>query len=203
MMGKREIGMADEAASADPRVVRTRLLLHRALEGLLASKDFAKISVGDVAEAATLNRATFYDHYPDKFALLECLVGERFNTLMTERGIVFASDCSAALRAMVLAVCDYLAATPRMGCERQAQLEPHLESAVIAVVRNMLLDGLRSHPTASSLPVEMIATAAAWAMYGGANQWLRTPDRCPSEAIADTIVALVAPILGAAAPVRA
>lgn len=193
----------DDAALADPRVRRTRLLLHRALEGLLETKDFAKISVGDVAEAATLNRATFYDHYPDKFALLECLVGERFNTLMTDRGVVFGSDCGSALRTMVLAVCDYLAATPRLGCERQAQLEPHLESAMIAVVRKMFVEGLRAHPTASSLPFEMIATAAAWAMYGGAQQWLRTPNRCASEDIADTIVALVTPILLAAAPVTA
>jgi len=195
--------MTDAAASADPRVRRTRLLLQNALERLLETKDFARISVGDVAEAATLNRATFYDHYADKFALLECLVGERFKTLMHERGLAFDGGCTSALRAMVLAVCDYLGATPRLGCERQAQLEPHLESAVIAVLRNFFIDGIRSHPAASSLPPEMVATAAAWAMYGGAQQWLRMPNRPPSESIADTIVALVRPILVAEAPVNA
>ena len=50
---------------------RTRQLLQGALLQLLGSKSFDDISVQDIAEAATVNRATFYDHYTDKFALLE------------------------------------------------------------------------------------------------------------------------------------
>ncbi|MGD1097474.1 MAG: helix-turn-helix domain-containing protein, partial [Bryobacteraceae bacterium] len=55
----------------DPRIRRTRQLFHQALEKLLEKKEFDEISVQDIADAATVNRATFYDHYPDKFALLE------------------------------------------------------------------------------------------------------------------------------------
>ena len=53
----------------DPRIRRTRQLLQQALAKLLETKEFEKISVQDITEAATLNRATFYDHYGDKFAL--------------------------------------------------------------------------------------------------------------------------------------
>ena len=35
------------------------------------TKPFDEISVQDIAEAATVNRATFYDHYTDKYSLLE------------------------------------------------------------------------------------------------------------------------------------
>lgn len=187
--------MDHAAATADPRVRRTRLLLHEALERLLAAKEFAKISVQDVAEAATLNRATFYDHYPDKFALLECLVGERFNGLLRERQVVVDGGCGGALRAIVLAVCDYLVAAPRPECG-QTQFEPHLERAVIAVVRDLLLEGLRNHPAGPPVPIEMVATSAAWAIYGAAKQWFFTADRPPSEEVADTIVRLVRPLLG-------
>ncbi len=48
----------------DPRVRRTRHLLHQALGNLLETKEFEKISVQDIAEAATVNRATFYDLSP-------------------------------------------------------------------------------------------------------------------------------------------
>src|SRR5580698_9098786 len=91
----------------DPRIRRTRLLLQQALEKLLETKEFEKISVQDITDAATVNRATFYDHYPDKFALLECMAGSRFNELLSARGVKFDGTCSSALRAIVLGVCDY------------------------------------------------------------------------------------------------
>jgi AcrR family transcriptional regulator len=179
----------------DPRIRRTRMLLQQALGKLLETKEFEKISVQDIAEAATLNRATFYDHYPDKFALLECMVAGRFHELLAARGVVFNAGCSSALRGIILGVCDYLAATPRLECERQRQMEPHLESSVIAVVRRLLLDGLKEHGAASAIPAEMTATTASWAIYGAAKEWAHTPNRCPSEEIVEMVMLLVAPIL--------
>lgn len=71
----------------DPRIRRTRKLLQQALGKLLETKDFDTISVQDITDAATLNRATFYDHYADKSALLECMVGSRFLELLAEREV--------------------------------------------------------------------------------------------------------------------
>jgi AcrR family transcriptional regulator len=178
----------------DPRIRRTRLLLQQALGKLLETKEFENISVQDITEAATLNRATFYDHYPDKFALLECMVATRFDELLAERGVSFDGTCPTALKAMVLGVCDYLASMPRVDCERQRQLEPHMESAVIAVVRRMILDGLKRHPVENGASPEIIAATVSWAIYGAAKEWVRTPQRCCSERIVDTIQALVSPI---------
>jgi hypothetical protein len=75
-----------------------------------------------------------YDHYPDKFALLECMVASRFHELLAVRGVKFDDSCSSALKGIVLCVCDYLAGTPGMDCERQRQMEPHMESAVIRIM---------------------------------------------------------------------
>ena len=181
--------------SMDPRVRRTRQLLQQALSKLLETKEFSKISVQDVAELATLNRATFYDHYPDKFALLECMVASRFYELMTVRGVVFDGSCSSALKAVVLGVCDFLAATPRLECERQGQMEPHLESAVIAVTRGIILEGLKKHSSESALSPEMTATIASWAIYGAATEWVRTPNRCSSEEMAAMAMTLISRLL--------
>jgi hypothetical protein len=49
-----------------PRIVCSRQILMDALGRLLIKKDFEDISVQNVANEATLNRATFYLHYPDK-----------------------------------------------------------------------------------------------------------------------------------------
>jgi AcrR family transcriptional regulator len=179
----------------DPRIRRTRQLLHNALEKLLKEKEFEKISVQDIADTATVNRVTFYDHYSDKFALLECVVGSRFNELLSKRDVKFDGTCAAALTGIVLAVCDYLAGTAGMETDRQRLMEPHLESAVIAVVRRLVLEGLKQNPSDRPLSPEIVATAWSWAIYGAAQEWVRTPDRPPSEEIVEPLVTLVAPLL--------
>jgi AcrR family transcriptional regulator len=184
--------------SVDPRILRTRKLLQQALVKLMKEKQFDTISVQDIAESATINRATFYDHYPDKFALLECTVGSRFNELLAERGVTFNSSCTSALKAMVLGVCDFIASSQLLCSERPGQMEPHMESAVIAVVRRMLLEGLEKHPSSAPVSPQMIATTASWAMYGAAKQWAQTPNRPPSHEIVDTVVTLISPLLALA-----
>ena len=52
----------------DPRVKRTRGLLLKSFGDLLAEKSFDAITVQDIAERSTINRATFYAHYVDKYA---------------------------------------------------------------------------------------------------------------------------------------
>ena len=71
----------------DPRIRRTRQLLQGALQGLMQAKNFDEISVQDITDAATVNRATFYDHYTDKFALLEAMAAGGFHMLLHERNI--------------------------------------------------------------------------------------------------------------------
>jgi AcrR family transcriptional regulator len=179
-------------AAIDPRIRRTRHLLQQALEKLLETREFEDISVQDITEAATLNRATFYDHYPDKFALLECVVARQFFGLLGRREVKFDGTCLSALQGIVLGVCDYVADVP--GTERQRQLEPHLESAVVGVVRHMILEGLKQNPPERKACLEMIAATASWAIYGAAKEWARMPKRVPSEEIVDTIMTLVLPI---------
>ena len=177
----------------DPRVRRTRQMLQTALDQLLSEKDFDKISVQDIADKATLHRATFYDHYPDKFALLECVVGGRFRGLLAKRNVSF-TGCDGALRAIALGVCDFITSIPGADCGSQKQLEGHMESAVIAVVRRMLLEGMANHQPMSMQP-ELIASTASWAIYGAAKEWMHTPKRPPAEEIVTRIEKLVSPIL--------
>src|SRR6202142_2451845 len=97
-----------ECEQLDPRIRRTRQLLLDALRRLLAEKEFDKISIQDITEAATLNRATFYAHYPDKFALLEQLIRVSFLQLLSQRNVQFDGTCPSAFQVILLAVCDYL-----------------------------------------------------------------------------------------------
>jgi len=77
--------MSQSCEHLDPRVRRTRQLLLQAFFELLSTKDFAAISVQDIAEKATVNRATFYDHFPDKLALLDYTIEDQFQQLLRGR----------------------------------------------------------------------------------------------------------------------
>jgi AcrR family transcriptional regulator len=186
----------------DPRIRRTRELLQQALANLLETRDFDRISVQDITDAATVNRATFYAHYPDKFALLECMVGGRFQALLAARNVVFDGTCFGALHGIVLAVCDYLAQTLSQPSTTSTarQLEPHLESAIVAVVRRMLLEGTSRHPSASGLPPALLAAATSGAIYGAAREWVTTPNHPPSEEFAPSVVSLIEPLLHPSTP---
>ncbi len=60
----------------DRRVLRTRQLLRNALLTLIQERDFDSLTVQDITERATLNRATFYLHYADKHDLLLQVIRE-------------------------------------------------------------------------------------------------------------------------------
>ncbi len=62
--------MSNKEEKLDPRVVRTRKLLRQAVVDLVPEKGFSAITVQDITDRATLNRATFYLHYQDKNDLL-------------------------------------------------------------------------------------------------------------------------------------
>jgi AcrR family transcriptional regulator len=100
-----------DCKAQDPRIRRTRQLLHGALQTLMQSRSFNEIAVQDITEAATVNRATFYDHYTDKYALLEALVAGGFHSLLHERNVCYDGTCPSAATALILATCDYLTET--------------------------------------------------------------------------------------------
>ena len=125
------------AEAIDPRILRSRQMLMEALARLLDHKEFADISVQEIADEATLNRATFYLHYADKNALLQAMTAARFRDLIARRGLSF-TNCDGALRAIALGVCDYLAETT--GCPSQLTKMP-LEGSIIPVVEGMFLEG--------------------------------------------------------------
>ena len=184
-----------DCSRLDPRIRRTRQLLQDALKRLLEEKEFDKISVQDITEAATLNRATFYAHYTDKFALLGELIRVSFLQLLEQRNARFDGTCSSAFQVILLAVCDYLVEVQKSLSSKQHQFEPFVEATVIDQIRLVLMDGYQKHPTDRRIPPEMIAATASWAIYGAVKQWVNTANREPAEEFVRVAVELVQPIL--------
>jgi AcrR family transcriptional regulator len=171
----------------DPRIRRTRQMFFQAFQDLLTEKTFDLISVQDIAERSTLNRATFYDHFTDKFALLEAMMGEGVSALITARMAGSEGICDAGLRQLILAACDFLAKVSS-GCQKhQRQFEPIVESQVKATIREFLLEGLRNREGNNP---ELKATMISWAITGAALQWSHEK-RTTADQLADAILPTV------------
>jgi len=181
------LSMILDPAKIDPRIRRTRQMLFQAFQDLLAEKAFDLISVQDITERSTLNRATFYDHFTDKFALLEAMIGERFSTLIAARMAGSEGTCEASLRQLILAACDFLAEVSS-GCQKhQRQFEPLVESRVKAILCEFLVEGLKSHQAKNP---ELKATMVSWAIAGAALQWSREK-KTSADQLADAVLPTV------------
>lgn len=73
----------NKLAVEDPRAIRTRKLLIDAFQQLIRMKNFEQITVKDITELATVNRATFYAHFVDKFEMLDEVLGQQLKEIMT------------------------------------------------------------------------------------------------------------------------
>jgi AcrR family transcriptional regulator len=181
----------------DPRMKRTRQLLQASLRKLLQEKSLDEIGVQDITGAATVNRATFYDHYTDKFALFNATIASDFHKLLQERNVNFDGTCSSALGAIILAVCDFLSLHGNhTDCTRQSSLEPLMDNAIAHSIRRVILHGLSSRAD-SAVPREILASTFSWAIYAAAKEWHASAKRQPGENDISFLVQLVLPLVRA------
>ena|ERR1700745_538229 len=183
----------------DPRQKRTRKLLQDALRKLLQEKPFEEILVQDITDTATVNRATFYDHYTDKFALLEAMVTGDFHEFLKERNICFDETCPTAIESIVLAVCDYLKEIHRnrKQCASQASFGPLLDSAVTRAIRIVVLEGLAKRATRNGVPHNVLAATVSSAVYGATREWFYSRKRLGNEEFVSFIAGVVGSMLKA------
>jgi AcrR family transcriptional regulator len=183
----------------DPRQKRTRKLLQDALRKLLQEKAFEDILVQDIAEVATVNRATFYDHYTDKFTLFEAMVVGDFHELLKERNINFDGTCPSAIEAIVLAVCDYLKEIHRnrKQCASKGSFGPLLDSAITRAIRIVVLEGLAKRPTRTRVSRDVLASTISWAIYGATHEWFYSKRRQRIDGVVSLVASVVGPMFEA------
>ena len=191
-------------AVRDPRIKRTRHLLQDGLRKVLRQKPLEEILVQDITEAATVNRATFYDHYSDKFDLFNSLIAADFQKLLDERNVCFDQNCSSGLAAIVLAVGDYLEHLhqDQAACTRQASSGPLTDAAITLAIRRIVLDGLQKKARRSPMPNEVLASLVSSAIYGAVKEWMARTKWQADEAALSSLVQVILPVLEQNAPVR-
>ena len=161
----------------DPRVKRTRQLLLQAFTALLEEKhNIHSISVQDITERAMVNRATFYAHFADKYALLESWMRVKFQRTL-ESQLPTSSPLEVdSLRSLILVVFDFFANFRRYQKPVDKQFEPLFQVALQEELYAVLLNWLNQAPLSVSVLPETRETTAmviSWAIFGSAVQWSR------------------------------
>jgi AcrR family transcriptional regulator len=184
--------MGPSTKKVDPRVKRTRHLLQQAFWELMHEKGFSAISIQDIAERATLNRATFYIHFDDKYQLLDSIVQEQFHQMVTKDLPLAPKWEESTLRILIRAVLEFFRAFHT--CPTSASLNPLVKQAVQRELSQLFVTWLNQAPTsepARSVSKELLAVTTSWAIFGAADQWSRETQAMSAEHMTDALLAVV------------
>jgi len=179
-----------ETEQLDPRVRRTRQSLEQAFTEVLKEKGFHAATVHDITQRAGVNRATFYAHFPDKYALLDHTIRQGFLQEINKRMLNACHYTPENLRNLIVAVCEFIRSSTVRCKTPQPQFESLVETQVKDVVQRLLMKWLEQVKT--GVPPQTAATAGSWAIYGLASQWSHTKRTKSAEQFATDVLPVVA-----------
>ena len=182
-----------EVKQVDPRIKRSRQWLLQALMELMREKSFEAITVHDLAERAGVNRVTFYNHFNDKYALLEYSLRTLFQQKLraeVPEGAAFSPENLATMIQLVAEnLCEVQGHCPPPRGQMDTLLEKQVKAELYEVILGWLNRTARS-ASGQTMP-EQAAMMATWAIYGAAVQWSNKERREPAREFAEQILPLI------------
>ncbi|MBA2681742.1 MAG: TetR/AcrR family transcriptional regulator [Ktedonobacteraceae bacterium] len=185
--------MATTPKNRDRRVQRTQHLLKQAFVEVLTEKGFPAISIQDVTDRANVNRATFYAHFPDKYALLEALISEKIQQTLSETLPPVSQWDRNTLHLFIRIVLECYDGRDR-SLHRPEEIMPQLEPATFeraaheGVVKFLLAWLNQQGNICPQVPLETIAHMMSWAILGAATQRWQMSTTISSEEMANAVV---------------
>jgi AcrR family transcriptional regulator len=184
--------MSNNPKKLDPRVVRTRYLLREALMTLIPEMGYDTITVQDITDRATLNRATFYLHYRDKQDLLtqiiESVLGELADLLTRSQTI------SENIHQTFVRIFEHVASHApfyRVILE-ESSVAPYLlqmQTHIQAIGMQALLTGNRDAKDMIT-PPDLFIAFIGWAYLGVVRWWVLNGMPCSADYLAAQFVRL-------------
>ena len=168
----------------DPRAKRTRQLLAQAFQDLMTVQEFGAITIQDIAKKATVNRATFYAHFEDKFELLDWIIREQFRSRVLI-GLDHFEATRESVRHLISIIGEFLAEFTGQCPKRNREFHPLVEAIIQDELYAYVLQGL---PTKRQ---ETNATMLSWSIFGAAREWSRGARTKPVEKTAERAVELL------------
>ncbi|MBW4083017.1 TetR/AcrR family transcriptional regulator [Paenibacillus sp. S150] len=175
----------------DPRVIRTRQLILDAFVRQLNIMDFNSITVGDITKAATINRTTFYAHFPDKYALFEAFLLDAFTKMVLQKIDMEAPLAEKTLQELIVALCNYHKTSQycfkkydSVALLLEENMKLHLEKLILQLIS-------AAASAADSKSLATAATLLSWSLYGVTYRWNLEGRTEPPSELAERIMPLI------------
>jgi len=175
----------------DPRVMRTRQLIREAFRELLRSRDFDAISVTDITRKATINRATFYAHYEDKYALLEEFTEQAFRGMVPEQVMNARELTMEICDQLILLTYRYILDFYRICRMDSKSIAPLVDEKVKKMLQQIIESILSNGHATDRRQIKVISAMTGSAIYGAAHWWLTVGENNRT----DLLVSLVRPYI--------
>lgn len=181
---------------ADLRIRRTHKFLHDAMIALIAEKGFDAITVGDIAERAMINRATFYRHYQDKYDLV-AQIYEETATRLVENMTPIAKDADKRATKnppeiwiqFFAHVAEYAPLYRGMLGKNgspwfAARMRDHTIKIMLEQESGWQRQGIPRQPVDPAMPQELAAMQLAHVLNGTIVWWLESENRATPRQVA-------------------
>lgn len=182
--------MATTSRRVNRHMQRTRQSLQQAFIEVAHEKGIGATTVRDITERADVNRGTFYLHFVDKYALLEVIIHEHFQQLLTSTLSPASSWDRRSLHLFIRAVLE--------DCERKYRhllrshdVAPWIERATCDELTRLLLMWLKQDQGGGAqerVPVETIARLMSWTIFGAVVQRSQEASTVSSDQMAHDIL---------------
>jgi AcrR family transcriptional regulator len=180
----------DYSTSTDPRVKRTRQWITESFMALMQKKTFQAITVQDIAQQAGINRATFYAHFNDKYALLDHLIRELFLQMLyahIDKHAVYSLD---NLQQLIIVTCEFLAKFGGNCHPSDKQQEPMIEVSVQTQIYEIVFNWLATTEK-DAASRQMQAQIISWTIFGLGLDWRHSSPRQPLDKVSKQVIMLL------------
>ncbi|WOO36638.1 TetR/AcrR family transcriptional regulator [Anaerocolumna sp. AGMB13020] len=168
----------------DPRIIRTRKLIMDAFIHVLKKKEFKDITINDITAEATVNRATFYYHFIDKYDLLDKVMKEEFMTNVFSEIAEYKELNPTSIINIFLSITNFqstLSKQCRSGFETfKTTIEEFIQKELENIFYQMLL---KQNSTVSDESIRIAAVMLSWGIFGASVDWQHNNSVPPEEYI--------------------
>ncbi|MFX3673468.1 MAG: TetR/AcrR family transcriptional regulator [Paenisporosarcina sp.] len=167
----------------DPRIIRTRKLIMDAFIQLAMKKEFKNITIKDITTEATINRATFYYHFTDKYELLDAtLTEELINNVLSEimeHEVLNDKTIVQIFLSLTKSQMDLSKQCPRSFEAFTSTIEFKIKDALVEIFSKLL----RSSNEMEEELFHIKAVMLTWAIYGATVDWQNNSKKSPEAYI--------------------
>ncbi|MHC5552155.1 TetR/AcrR family transcriptional regulator [Carnobacterium maltaromaticum] len=169
----------------DPRVIRTRNLIIDALIKLSKQKQFENITIKDITSEATINRATFYYHFKDKYDLLEYTLKYRIMANVLNQLVETNDITTDSITEIFLSITEFLnsllAQCPPSYVSLQELIETSLKKELQELFYTILKHKFEQANADFKDKLKTLSTLLTWAIYGIVTDWQIHRKNSPEE----------------------